>query len=326
MKHRIETAEREGQLAPLPQAAVTQVVEQALREDLDTAQLSPAADLTTAWTVTGQAVAEARIIARQPGVLAGTAVAAAVFQRLDPELRHRAIVADGATVQPQDVIIKLAGRADAILTGERTALNFLQRLSGIATLTRSFVSAVDGTGVRITDTRKTTPGLRLLEKYAVLCGGGVSHRMGLYDAVLIKENHAAAAGGVGHAARQARMTAAQLGRGEVPIMVEAESLDDVRELVSLATAERPDRILLDNMSPDLMWPALHLISAADPPIEIEATGNIDLSTVRAVADVGPDLISIGALTHSAPALDLSLLFDFPLDASGRAGPDPGIVA
>jgi nicotinate-nucleotide pyrophosphorylase (carboxylating) len=315
VNHSIESSQSEP-LTPLPEAAIVKLAEQALQEDLDTAQLSPTADLTTAWTVGEQAVAEARIIARQPGVLAGTAIAAAVFLRLDPELRLRIIVDDGASVQPQDVIIRLNGKANAILTGERVALNFMQRLSGTATLTRSFVNAVEGTGARITDTRKTTPGLRLLEKHAVVCGGGVNHRMGLFDAVLIKENHAAAAGGVGQAARQARMAAEQLGRGDVPIMVEADSLDDVRELLSLARLERPDRILLDNMSPDLMRQALHLIRAVDPPIRVEATGNIDLSTVRGVADVGPDLISIGALTHSAPALDLSLLFDSSLGATG----------
>ena len=186
----------------------------------------------------------------------------------------------------------------SLLAGERTALNFLQQLSGVATLTRCYVEALSGTATRITDTRKTTPGWRHLQKWAVRLGGGVNHRMGLYDAVLIKENHAAAAGGVRAAIRAARGQAA-------PIYVEAENLAEVEE----ALVDGPDRILLDNMDAPTLRRAVALIRAANPAIEIEATGGYTLATVRAAAAAGVDLVSIGALTHSAPALDLSMLFE-----------------
>ena len=206
-------------------------------------------------------------------------------------------VADGDEVAEGQTLVRLQGRARSLLAGERTALNFLQQLSGVATLTRRYVEALSGTATRITDTRKTTPGWRHLQKWAVRLGGGVNHRMGLYDAVLIKENHAAAAGGVRAAIREARGQAA-------PIYVEAENLAEVEE----ALAGGPDRILLDNMDAPTLHRAVALIRAANPAIEIEATGGYTLATVREAAAAGVDLVSIGALTHSAPALDLSMLF------------------
>ena len=280
--------------APLPAAAYDQLIDLALREDLGAVDV--AADLTAVWTVASDAEALARIIARQAGVVAGIEVARAVFARLDQNIAVCAEVADGDAVSAGQTLVRLQGRARSLLAGERTALNFLQQLSGVATLTHRYVEALSGTATRITDTRKTTPGWRRLQKWAVRLGGGVNHRMGLYDAVLIKENHAAA-GGVRAAIREARGQAA-------PIYVEAENLAEVEE----ALAGGPNRILLDNMDAPTLHRAVVLIRAANPAIEIEATGGYTLATVREAADAGVDLISIGALTHSAPALDLSMLF------------------
>lgn len=280
----------------LPPAAYESLIELALREDLGT--IAVEADLTAACTVPDDAEARARIIARQAGVVAGIEIARAVFARLDESIAVRAEVADGDAVAAGQTLVCVQGRARSLLAGERTALNFLQQLSGVATLTRRYVEALAGTATRITDTRKTTPGWRHLQKWAVRLGGGVNHRMGLYDAVLIKENHAAAAGGVGAAIGKARGQA-------VPIYVEAENLGEVEE----ALAAGPDRILLDNMDAPTLRRAVGRIRAADPAVEIEATGGYTLATVREAAAAGVDLVSIGALTHSAAALDLSMLFE-----------------
>ena len=198
----------------------------------------------------------------------------------------------------------IEGPARVLLCGERTALNFLQRLSGIATQTRRFVNAIAGTTARITDTRKTTPGWRHLQKWAVIQGGGVNHRIGLHDAVLIKENHAAACGGVAEAVKRVRAATAQREK-HPPIFVEAENMQEVMSLSAL----EPDRIMLDNMSNDLLRQSVEYIRANNPSIVIEATGGYTLETVLTAAHTGVDLISIGSLTHSAPALDLSMLFD-----------------
>lgn len=288
---------------------VQAIIDVALAEDLNSPDLSLSADLTTAWTLDPRTTASAKIIAKQRGVVAGIGVACATFKRLDPAVQFLGLVDDGTTIDVSDVVLDMEGSAHALLTGERTALNLLQRLSGTASLTRQFVIAVASTGVRITDTRKTTPGLRQLEKYAVCCGGGVSHRHGLYDAVLIKENHAAAVGGVMTAVQLARQRARTTGdgRGDIRIMVEARELAEVYGLCSMESTQRPDRILLDNMSVDQLREAVSVIRHVDPPIIIEATGGIGLHNVREIATTGVDLISIGALTHSAPALDLSLL-------------------
>ncbi len=282
-----------------PPATYEQLVDLALREDLGTIDVE--ADLTAAWTVAKDAEDSARIIARQAGISAGIEVARAVFARLDERICFLPQVEDGAPVAADEVLIRLQGSARALLAGERTALNFLQQLSGVATLTDLFVDAIEGTTARITDTRKTTPGWRQLQKRAVQLGGGVNHRMGLYDAVLIKENHATAAGGVGQAVAKARL---QNLDKRVPIFVETENLDEVRD----ALAEGPDRIMLDNMDAATMRQAVETIRASNQTIEIEATGGYTLETVREAAETGVDLISIGALTHSAPALDMSMLF------------------
>ncbi len=287
-------------------------VEVALREDLNSDSLDDgAADLTTSLLIQPSAPSSALIVAKESGILAGTLLAEAVFRRLDPKVHCEIIKADGNAVGPGATVMTMTGSAGPLLTGERTALNFLQHLSGIATCTRGFVEAIAASpGTRITDTRKTTPGLRLLEKYAVTQGGGVNHRMGLYDAVLVKENHAAESGGVAEAIRKVRSQERDSNVNVVRVMVEARHLTEVEALLALEISERPDRILLDNMPPVALAEAVALIRATDAGhIEIEATGGVDLDTVAEIAATGVDLISVGTLTHSAPALDLSLLFE-----------------
>ena len=265
-----------------------ELIERAIAEDVGSS------DLTSVAVVSGESSARARIEQRAPGVLAGLDVARAVFRTLDPSLRWHAHAAEGEWREP-GLVAEIAGPARSVLAGERIALNFLGRLSGVATLTARYVQAVEGTGVKILDTRKTTPGLRALEKQAVRTGGGVSHRSGLFDAILVKENHSRLAGGVGEATRRA------LGHG-VAVEVECASLDEVDE----ALAAGAGRILLDNMGVDRLREA---VERAAGRAQLEASGGIDLSTVRAVAETGVDFISVGALTHSAPALDLSLLLE-----------------
>jgi nicotinate-nucleotide pyrophosphorylase (carboxylating) len=243
------------------------------------------------------AQARARIEQRAPGVISGLEVARGVFERVDPSLDFEALAPEGEWREP-DVLAEISGAAASILAGERVALNFLGRLSGVATLTARYVRAVEGTGARILDTRKTTPGLRELEKAAVRAGGAVSHRGGLYDAILVKENHAALAGGVGEATRLA------LERAPAGVMVEVECA--TLEEVEAAAAAGVPRILLDNMSVEELRRAVGL---AGGRAELEASGGITLGGVRAVAETGVDYISVGALTHSAPALDVSLLLD-----------------
>lgn len=285
-----------------------EIVERALREDLG-GGLDPDADVTTRWTVGVAAEARARILSRGAGVAAGVQAAVLVFRRLHPGLSVHAVLADGDPLVPGDNVLHLSGPAAPILVGERTALNLLQQLSGIASLTRTYVDAVAGTRARITDTRKTIPGLRRLQKEAVRSGGGFNHRFGLHDAVLIKENHARAAGGVVEAVRRARARAAEPERERPPIMCEAETLEEVQALVVAGPRSRPDRILLDNMPLATMAECVRLLQTAAADVETEATGGITLDEVRAVAETGVDWISVGALTHSAPALDLSLLFE-----------------
>jgi nicotinate-nucleotide pyrophosphorylase (carboxylating) len=253
--------------------------------------------LTVGAVVPADARARAVITQKEPGVVSGLDVSREVFRQVDDTLALEALAREGEWREEGEVLA-VEGPAGSILTGERTALNFLGRLSGVATMTARYVQAVDGTGARILDTRKTTPGLRALEKQAVLDGGGVSHRAGLYDAILVKENHARLAGGISAAARAARS-----GPGHAAFVeLEVESLDELEE----ALAEGVDRILLDNMSPQEMREA---VGRARGRATLEASGGITLETIRAVAETGVDFISVGAITHSAPALDLSLLLD-----------------
>jgi nicotinate-nucleotide pyrophosphorylase (carboxylating) len=267
---------------------VRDLIERALAEDVGSG------DLTTTAVVPEDALAVGRIEQRAPGVLAGLDVAAAVFERVDAALAWRAVAPEGVWREP-GTAAEVEGAAASILTGERVALNFLGRLSGIATLTARFASAVEGTGVRILDTRKTTPGLRELEKRAVALGGGSNHRAGLYDAVLVKENHAALAGGVGEAARRAL---AGVPEG-TPVEVECATLAEVDEALDAGVA----RILLDNMDAAALREA---VSRVGGRAELEASGGVTLDNVRELAETGVDFISVGALTHSAPALDVSL--------------------
>jgi nicotinate-nucleotide pyrophosphorylase (carboxylating) len=276
----------------LPPEAIT-LIEAALAEDVG------AGDFTTLWTVPPERRAEARIVAKQPGVIAGSDVAVEVFRRVDPALAVEVVARDGTAVAPRELVMRVRGSARGILTGERTALNFLQRLSGVATVTRAYVDAVAGTGARVIDTRKTTPGMRRLEKAAVVAGGGANHRVGLFDMVMIKDNHIAAAGGIGAAVAAVRR---HNERG-LKVEVETTTLDEVRE----ALAAGVDRIMFDNMTPETMKQAVELVHAAGGGRpETEASGGITLETVADFARTGVDFVSVGALTHSAPALDLSL--------------------
>jgi len=256
-------------------------------------------DWTTLWTVDPGARGTAEIVAKGEVVVAGVDVAVEVFKRVDPDVTASVLVRDGQAVKPGGVILRLEGPLRGILTGERTALNFLGRLSGVATLTRRFVNAVGGVGAEIQDTRKTTPGWRVLEKEAVRAGGGANHRMGLYDMVLVKDNHLAAAGGVRAAVERVRRE----NLDGLPVEVEVRTLEELEEVLALGVG----RILLDNMEPETMAEAVRRIRALGlrRPM-VEASGNVTLESVRRVAETGVDIISVGALTHSAPVADLSL--------------------
>lgn len=242
---------------------------------------------------------EAVVVAKERLVLAGLPVAQAVFQAVDPGLDVRCLALDGDEVERGTTVLRISGSSHGILMGERVMLNLLQRLSGTATLTHAFVKAIEGTGARILDTRKTTPGLKLLEKYAVRCGGGVNHRLTLGDGVLLKENHIAASGGIDAAVEAARLVSPNL----VKIEVEAETLDQVGQCLSNAQV---DGILLDNMSLDQMRQAVAMRQASGRTVFLEASGNLSLERARSVAETGVDFLSVGALTHSAPSADLSL--------------------
>jgi nicotinate-nucleotide pyrophosphorylase (carboxylating) len=267
--------------------ALDRVVAAALAEDVGDG------DLTTEGVVPAEARCTAELLVKEDGVLCGVTAAARVFQTLDPEVTVEALVEEGARLGGPTAVARLEGPARAILTGERIALNLLGRLSGIATLTSRYVDAVAGTRGRILDTRKTTPGLRSLERYAVRCGGGRNHRFGLHDAILLKENHLRIAGGIGPA------TVALADRDGVFLEVEAETISEVGEALEAGV----DRILLDNMSPEEVAQAVVLAGGRVP---LEASGGITLENVRAYAETGVDFISIGALTHAARSLDVSL--------------------
>jgi len=272
----------------LTAAAVDRVVRTALAEDLGDG------DRTTEGVVPPGARCRAKLVLEEPGVVCGLPAARAVFEALDPDVRIDVLVEEGARVtgMPRP-LAELEGPARAILSGERTALNLLGRLCGIATLTARYVDLVAGTGVTILDTRKTTPGLRALEKYAVRCGGGTNHRAGLYDAILVKENHLRLAGGI-----EAALAALGEPNG-IPVEIEAETLDQVAEAVAAGV----DMILLDNMTPAEAGRAVELVAGR---AQLEASGGISLATVRAYAETGVDFISVGALTHSARSLHVSL--------------------
>ncbi|MBM3304411.1 MAG: carboxylating nicotinate-nucleotide diphosphorylase [Candidatus Aminicenantes bacterium] len=267
------------------------IIEAALREDM------PEGDVTSESVVPPGAVSEAVIMAKEDGVLAGLPVARRVFEMIGGSVEFAAKLEDGAAFNKGDILAHLEGSTLALLKGERTALNFLQRMSGIATATRRFVDAAQGTRTRILDTRKTTPGLRLLEKYAVAAGGGKNHRMSLSDMALIKDNHLRHVGSITEAVRRARAAV----RPGVRVEVETNDIAQVREALDAGA----DMIMLDNMPLETMREAVALVAGRIP---LEASGNMTLERVRAVAETGVDYISVGALTHSVRAVDISLEF------------------
>jgi len=279
-------------LPSLPRNIVDAAVRAALDEDLGLV-----GDITTNATVPSGAFAQAVIAARKPGVVAGVALAEAAFRAVGSDVSIAIEIDDGKTVKPGAVIARIAGEARTLLTAERVALNFLGRLSGIATLTRRYVDAVAGTPAKIVDTRKTTPGLRALEKYAVRCGGGYNHRVGLFDAVLIKDNHIVAAGSISAAVRAAKVAVGHMTKIEVEV--------DTLAQLEMVMREKVDCVLLDNMKPAELSKAVKIVAGR---CLTEASGGVSLETVREIAQSGVDLISVGALTHSATVLDLGLDF------------------
>lgn len=268
------------------------IVRRALDEDMGEG------DLTTVSTVPARSILKGRFIAKKPGVVAGLEVARETFFMLDRRIEFQSKVKDGSRVSEGQLLAKVRGKGRALLSAERVALNFLQRMSGIATMTRAFVDAVQGTSAVILDTRKTAPGIRMLDKWAVRCGGGENHRFGLYDMVLIKDNHIAAAGGITQAVTQI-WAAEQTGRF---VEVEVKDLKELCEALSL----KVDRILLDNMDVETLRDAVHFTAGRVP---LEASGNVSLENVVDIAETGVDMISVGALTHSVRALDINFLID-----------------
>ncbi|HYH66884.1 MAG TPA: carboxylating nicotinate-nucleotide diphosphorylase [Urbifossiella sp.] len=280
---------------PAEAAACRRLVELALAEDL-----GAAGDRTSAALIPADQPGRAAFVARTAGVVAGLPAAALVCAAVDPALAFTPTVADGTRLERGVVLATVVGPLRSILAAERTALNFLQRLSGVASLTRRYADAVAGTLAAVLDTRKTTPGWRLLEKYAVRMGGGTNHRVGLYDGVLIKDNHLAGLGG--DVRRAVELARAAPGNAGLPVEVEVDTLDQLEH----ALAARADIVLLDNMPPDLMRAAVARRDAVSPGTQLEASGGINLDTIAATAATGVDRISVGALTHSAPALDIAL--------------------
>lgn len=271
------------------------VIQDAVRRALDE-DLGRAGDLTSSATLPEGIRAKAKLVARKAGTLAGLPCAARAFRTLAPNIGFEAKARDGDAVKANTTLALIEGPAIAILSGERVALNFLGHLSGIATLTAAYAAKIAHTKAKITDTRKTTPGLRALEKYAVRCGGGVNHRFGLDDAVLIKDNHIAVAGGVAKALDAARAAVGHL----VKVEIEVDTLDQLKEVLANGKA---DVVLLDNMKPETLREAVALCKGK---IITEASGGVTLETVAAIAETGVDVISSGALTHSAPSLDVAL--------------------
>ncbi len=278
-------------LSPL---AIGEAVERALAEDL-----GRAGDITSTATVPENTTARAVVVARKAGTIAGLPLVEAVFRTLSPRIEIAAHARDGVAVAARTELMIISGDARAILAGERTALNFLGHLSGVATATHEFVHRLAGTRARIIDTRKTTPGLRALEKYAVRCGGGFNHRIGLDDAILIKDNHIAVAGGIRAVLERAKATAGHL----VKIEIEVDTLDQLREVLDVGLA---DVVLLDNMDPATLKQAVAMV---DGRLSTEASGGITLETAAAIAATGVDYLSAGAITHSAPNLDVALDID-----------------
>jgi nicotinate-nucleotide pyrophosphorylase (carboxylating) len=283
---------------PDVESASKRLVELALAEDL-----GRTGDRTSEALIPAGQPGRAVFVARSPGIVAGVPVAGLVIAAVDPALKLDVHVPDGSPVERGDRIATVSGPLRSILVAERTALNFMQRLGGVATLTRKYVEAVAGLKAKVLDTRKTAPGWRLLEKYAVRMGGGSNHRVGLYDGILIKDNHLAGLGDPTTAVRRAvELARAHPGNAGLPVEVEVDSLEQLEQ----ALAARPEFVLLDNMPPDRLREAVARRDAVAPGTLLEASGGVNLSTIRAIAETGVDRISVGAITHSAPALDIAL--------------------
>ena len=271
---------------------IEKIVKIALKEDLGFG------DITSDLIISEKQKGKGFIIAKEKGIIAGLEVAKSVFEEVDAGLMFKFLISDGDKVRPGLKVALIQGKTKSILAGERTALNFLQRLSGIATLTNKFVRKTEGTSTKILDTRKTTPGLRFLERDAVKKGGGENHRQGLYDMILIKDNHIQAAGSISSAIKKALRN-----RRGLKIEVETKNLKEIKEALNF----KIDRIMLDNFKPENLKKAVKLIRSKNKKVEIEASGRVNLKNVRKIALSGVDYISVGALTHSARALDFSLL-------------------
>lgn len=285
----------------LPRPLIDEAVRTALLEDL-----GRAGDVTSQACLPANAQAEAVIRARKPGTIAGLPLSQAAFRQIGEHLAFHADVADGARVEPGQVVARIAGPALLLFSAERVALNFLTHLSGIATATQQFADAIAHTEARVTCTRKTLPGLRAVQKYAVRKGGGSNHRFGLDDAILIKDNHIAVRGGVVEAVRAAKAFAGHL----MAIEIEVDTLDQFAQLLELSDKERPDVVMLDNMAPEVLAQGVAMNrQAAGKPVTLEASGGIELDTIASVAESGVDYISSGWLTSSAPSLDLGLDID-----------------
>jgi nicotinate-nucleotide pyrophosphorylase (carboxylating) len=265
------------------------IIDIALKEDIGEG------DITTDLLVSSEQKVKAFIKVKENGIIAGLKIAEQVFKKLDSNIKWKENFEDGDKINTNDILVNIEGSHRAILTGERTALNFLQRMSGIATETSKYVDAIKGTKAKILDSRKTVPGLRKLDKYSVKTGGGMNHRMGLYDMILIKDNHIKVAGGIKNAVNQIRTKLKQ----EIKIEIETRNLEEVKEAVDL----RADWIMLDNMNTHIMKKAVDLINGRSM---VEASGNVSIKIVREIAETGVDYISVGALTHSVKALDIAL--------------------
>ena len=294
----------EQSFGPMERHAAQTLITMALMEDL-----GDRGDLTCQALIPPSRRAEVNVVARKPGVLSGSPIGRMVFAQLDRDIEWTAMKADGDRLQPGDVVATVSGPLNALLVGERTMLNFMTHLSGIASLTAQFVERITGTRAVILDTRKTLPGYRRLEKYAVRCGGGTNHRMGLFDGVLIKDNHLAAWTANASIAAAVK-TAREASPPGVSVEVEVDTLDQLRD----ALQGQPDIVLLDNMPPAMLREAVTIRDGSGQGVQLEASGGVTLETVRAIAETGVERISIGGLTHSAPALDLASDWKEPEDA------------
>ena len=280
-------------LTNLNDASIARLVAIALAEDIDTG------DISAESTIDPESVSSARFLVKEDGVLCGLDIARLVFHTLDPHIEWTTFAAEGDFIKAGTTVARVHGKTQTLLSGERTALNFMQRMSGVATLTRRYVAAVEGTNATILDTRKTIPGWRILDKYAVRTGGGANHRFGLFDMVMLKDNHIQAAGGIAEAVSSCLQ---YLDGKKMPIEVETQSLDDVRVALSCPGVTR---IMFDNFTPELTKEAVAIVAGK---VETESSGGINLDTIRSFAEQGVDFISVGALTHSAAALDISMKF------------------